>query len=85
MIGLVVIVDIVVVVIVVVVVGALFDSRYLSHGQEWSERLRFKETTKIIKYSLDPVWDEEFLLPVRRYIIILGVLLYEYSPCAPHQ
>jgi len=57
---------VVVVAVIVVIVTTLLDSRYLSHGQEWSDTLRFKETTKIIKYSLNPVWNEEFELPVRR-------------------
>ena len=40
--------------------------RYLSHGQEWSEKLRLENRTRTVKRSLDPVWDEEFSLPIRR-------------------
>ena len=40
--------------------------RYLSHGQEWSEKLRLEDRTRTVKRSLDPVWDEEFSLPIRR-------------------
>lgn len=41
--------------------------RYLSHGQEWSEKFRLEKQTVVVRRSLDPVWDEEFMLPVRRY------------------
>ncbi|CAM9715321.1 unnamed protein product, partial [Choristocarpus tenellus] len=41
--------------------------RYLSHGQEWSEKYQLKDRTRSIKYTLSPKWDEEFTLPVRRY------------------
>lgn len=45
---------------------AVDNDRYLSNGQEWSEKLQLRERTKFVRYSLDPVWDEEFTLPVRR-------------------
>lgn len=44
----------------------IFFVRYLSHGQEWSERFRLEKQTSVVKRSLDPIWDEEFMLPVRR-------------------
>ena len=53
-------------VVVFIVVVVVILARYLSHGQEWSEKLRIRAGTRIIKYTLDPVWDEEFTLPVRR-------------------
>lgn len=59
----------------------VFDSRYLSTGHEWSEKLRLRDTTKIIKYSLNPVWDEEFSMPVRRYAYNYAYL--SFIPFAP--
>lgn len=67
--------------------------RYLSHGQEWSEKLRVREKTKVVKFSLNPVWNQEFSLPVRRYGALEGVFclwmpspptipLYLVSSCA---
>ncbi len=41
-------------------------ARYISNGQEWSEYLRIQEQTRVVKYTLNPVWDEDFSLPVRR-------------------
>ena len=40
--------------------------RYLSRSQEWSENMRIKEQTRHIKNTLDPVWNEDFSLPIRR-------------------
>lgn len=42
--------------------------RYLSNGQEWSEQYRIQEQTRVVKYKLNPVWNEKFLLPVRRCV-----------------
>eukprot|EP00752_Nemacystus_decipiens_P007785 g6953.t1 len=53
--------------------------RYLSNGQEWSEKLRLRETTKIIKYSLNPVWDEEFSMPVRRSGAVLKIEVWDWD------
>ncbi|CAM9259759.1 unnamed protein product, partial [Scytosiphon promiscuus] len=57
--------------------------RYLSHGQEWSEELRIERQTKIIKYSLDPVWDEEFTMPVRRSGAVLKVNVWDWDRSSP--
>lgn len=46
--------------------GVISVCRYLSHGQEWSEKLRIREKTRVVMTSLCPVWDEKFALPVRR-------------------
>lgn len=40
--------------------------RYLSHGQEWSKHLQISDKTSIKKFSLNPVWNEDFSMPVRR-------------------
>ncbi|CAN0056858.1 unnamed protein product [Scytosiphon promiscuus] len=53
--------------------------RYLSSGQEWSENLRIREQTKTIKYSLNPIWNEEFSLPVRRSGAVLRVELWDWD------
>ncbi|CAB1100573.1 unnamed protein product [Ectocarpus sp. CCAP 1310/34] len=57
--------------------------RYLSHGQEWSERLRLKDRTRIIKTTLNPVWDEEFCLPVRRAGAVLKVEVWDWDRSSP--
>ncbi|CAM9416791.1 unnamed protein product [Hapterophycus canaliculatus] len=53
--------------------------RYLSSGQEWPENLRIQERTKTIKYSLNPVWNQDFSLPVRRAGAVLRVELWDWD------
>ncbi|CBJ30628.1 conserved unknown protein [Ectocarpus siliculosus] len=57
--------------------------RYLSHGQEWSEPLRVREKTRVIKFSLNPVWNEEFSLPVRRAGAVLRIRLWDWNASIP--
>ncbi|CAN0041085.1 unnamed protein product, partial [Ectocarpus sp. 13 AM-2016] len=57
--------------------------RYLSHGQEWSEALRVQDRTRVIKFSLDPVWNEQFSLPVRRAGAVLKVKLWDWNLSIP--
>lgn len=58
---------------------SFFVARYLSHGQEWSEKLRLRKRTRIIKYTLNPVWDEEFSLPVRRAGAVLKLEVWDWD------
>ncbi|CAM9478050.1 unnamed protein product [Ectocarpus sp. 4 AP-2014] len=60
-------------------VNLALTGRYLSTGQEWSERLRICDRTRTIKYSLNPVWNETFSLPVRRAGAILRVELWDWD------
>eukprot|EP00903_Cladosiphon_okamuranus_P009643 g9176.t1 len=55
------------------------SGRYLSTGQEWSEQFRIKQQTRIVKYRLNPVWNESFSLPVRRAGAFLRVEVWDWN------